>query len=358
MRIAFVLPGSGISGGVRTTQRFATALEERGHEVTIAYRMLPRNVRVRFREWHLRVRYPKTVDWLRRFTGVKRPYHDISPEVVGEQDFVLAVGPKAAKDVATLPPKCGIKVEHVRGHAQNESLVLEAWQRPWPKIVSSAHLKSEIEKRGFGPVVAVVWHGVDPEEYFPDGDELARKGVGAIWHQAPVKGPETALAVFRALRAARPNLPLTAFSYRPKPKNWPAWMRFVRRPSIERARRIYSSCNVWFCSSRSEGHGNPLLEAMACGCALVSTACGGPSDLIRDGETGFLVPVDDVDMMVGRITEILDDDSLRQRIVAGSRELAASRGWPAAAEKLEAALVAIRDGRLSVETAPASPPVE
>ena len=64
-------------------------------------------------------------------------------------------------------------------------------------------------------------------------------------------------------------------------------------------------------TSRSEGMPNVLLEAMASGCACVSTDCDfGPSDLIVSGENGFLVPVHDVEAIAGRICALLEDDSL------------------------------------------------
>ena len=56
---------------------------------------------------------------------------------------------------------------------------------------------------------------------------------------------------------------------------------------------FYSALDVYVLSSRSEGLGTSLLEAGACGCAVVSSDCGGPSDFIRHGYNGFLFPVED-----------------------------------------------------------------
>lgn len=51
----------------------------------------------------------------------------------------------------------------------------------------------------------------------------------------------------------------------------------------------YNDGTVLVCASESEGTPNPALEAAACGCTVVSTRVGNMSELIRDGENGYLV---------------------------------------------------------------------
>lgn len=75
----------------------------------------------------------------------------------------------------------------------------------------------------------------------------------------------------------------------------------------------YANHKIFVMASRREGMPNVLLEALASGCACVSTDCDfGPSELIRDGDNGFLVPVNDTDTMAGKICLLLDDDRICQ----------------------------------------------
>jgi GalNAc-alpha-(1->4)-GalNAc-alpha-(1->3)-diNAcBac-PP-undecaprenol alpha-1,4-N-acetyl-D-galactosaminyltransferase len=74
---------------------------------------------------------------------------------------------------------------------------------------------------------------------------------------------------------------------------------------------------VYVLSSRYEGFPNALLEAMACGCAVVSTACPtGPAEIIDDGVSGLLVPVDDAATLAAAIDRLLADDTLRDKLAA------------------------------------------
>ena len=65
-------------------------------------------------------------------------------------------------------------------------------------------------------------------------------------------------------------------------------------------------------ASYTEGMPNTLIEAMSLGLACVSTdcPCGGPKDLIRDGENGFLIPVNDAAALADRLSQLLADPDM------------------------------------------------
>jgi glycosyltransferase involved in cell wall biosynthesis len=78
-------------------------------------------------------------------------------------------------------------------------------------------------------------------------------------------------------------------------------------------------------SSRHEGLPTVLIEALACGCPVVSTDCpSGPAEILQDGEYGRLVPVDDPEALADGIAATIDDpppaDRLRGRADDFARE--------------------------------------
>jgi glycosyltransferase involved in cell wall biosynthesis len=66
------------------------------------------------------------------------------------------------------------------------------------------------------------------------------------------------------------------------------------------------------------------MEAMALGKPLIASRMGGLTDLVDDGETGLLVPPDDVDALRQAIERLLADKNLRERMgAAGKRKVSA-----------------------------------
>ncbi len=77
--------------------------------------------------------------------------------------------------------------------------------------------------------------------------------------------------------------------------------------------------SVFVLSSVREGFGNVLVEAMACGCPVVSTECpSGPAEILENGAYGPLVPVGDDAALADAILSLLDDPPDRDRLRARS----------------------------------------
>jgi glycosyltransferase involved in cell wall biosynthesis len=91
-------------------------------------------------------------------------------------------------------------------------------------------------------------------------------------------------------------------------------------------------------SGNVDGLPNTVLEALASGTAVVATLAGGIASVVRDDETGALVPERDVGALSAAIRALLADPARRQRLGAGGRAAVESRhGWGAAAARFEAA---------------------
>ena len=79
---------------------------------------------------------------------------------------------------------------------------------------------------------------------------------------------------------------------------------------------LLAACDVLAVASRHEPLGNVVLEAWAAEVPVVATASAGPAALIRDGETGLLVPIEDADALAAALRRVAEDRGLRTGLAA------------------------------------------
>jgi starch synthase len=185
--------------------------------------------------------------------------------------------------------------------------------------------------------VHVIYNGIDTAEYKPDPgtDVLERFGVdpgkpsvvfvGRITRQKGVQ------YLLEAAKAAREGV---------------VWIeQMLPKPEVI---QILSHATVFACPSIYEPLGIVNLEAMACEAAVVATATGGIVEVVVDGETGFLVPIEPGDDGTGapkdaakfaadfaeRVNTLIADPARAAQFgKAGRRRAVESFAWPAIAEQ-------------------------
>lgn len=98
--------------------------------------------------------------------------------------------------------------------------------------------------------------------------------------------------------------------------------------------RAVASADVLIHPSRTEAFGNVVLEAMASGLPIVSSATDSSKVLIKDGQSGLLCPPADLDCFVKKVAQLAGDTNKRRAMGAEARISSSAFTWDGACESV------------------------
>jgi N-acetyl-alpha-D-glucosaminyl L-malate synthase BshA len=179
----------------------------------------------------------------------------------------------------------------------------------------------------FGGPIELIGNFVDTERFRPQSSAHGKTVLHAS-NFRPLKRVGDVLAVFQKVRERVPDAELVLVGDGPTRAELEAQhvpnVRFVG--ATKDPLSFLQSADVFLFPSELESFGLAALEAMSCGVPVVATRVGGLSELVEDGQTGYLQPLGDLDGMAERVTRLLTEPDTHQRLAAAARE-AATRSW-------------------------------
>lgn len=211
-------------------------------------------------------------------------------------------------------------------------------------ILSLSHYTRRILEGLLGgrPITGVLPMPIDTEFFSPEADKRVPGRIGFSGRvDDPRKNVDLLLRALALVRSRRPGATALLIGGEPDERlrrriaelDLGGAVEFLPYQSTETLRGWLRTLDVLVVPSHQEGLCIAALEAMACGCPVVSTRCGGPEEFIIDGETGTLVDSDPA-QMADAICAIIDDPHLRSRLMQGARNIVVSRYSPSKARDI------------------------
>lgn len=195
------------------------------------------------------------------------------------------------------------------------------------------------------PADRIIIHpGVDPAVFYPGG----RRPLGQPWRISSLvrghalKGLNVLLAAYGSLSAeARSSASWSLITNDPL-HNMRIPPEFaIHRPQDDgQLSQLLRDTDIFLSTSLWEGFGLPALEAMACGCAVITSRNGGCDEYAVDGSNCLTYQPDDHLALAGLIKRLMEKSDLAPRLAANGIRTARRFNWEASADKLLALLEA------------------
>ena len=180
--------------------------------------------------------------------------------------------------------------------------------------------------------ITVVYNGVDIDRFASSVKAGYARGrdfpvlIGTVGHLAPIKGVDVFVRAAALISSRRQGVGFIAIGEDKSPDL--DYRRFLDDLVVELGvSRIVampgwqdnipgelSSLTLFVSAARSEPFGLAIVEAMAAGLPIVASASEGALEIIKDGFSGKLVPIDDPESLAEAINDLLDDPLERTRL--------------------------------------------
>lgn len=395
MKINFVLPGVGISGGTRVVFEYATRLSERGHDVTVLHPVVPPQMdegllspRTRLSQAVTAIHRLLTndgVSWFDVEASVRR-IPTLSPRFVKrfessipDADVTIATSWETAYTVAALGESKGEKAYFVQHYeiwglwnseecwkrvatisddateypiqmsrveppssplASTKRLVDNSYRLGLDLVTISSWLERLLQEQFDQEVAATIRNSVNHETFYydPPPETTDRTMVFVPYRRTAWKGAEQAEDLLHALSNGSFTVDLHAFAPASDPSDLPDSVTWHESVSDAELRRLYSAADVIAIPSWVEGFGLPPLEAMACKTAVVATNVGCIPDVAPDGERAVPVPPRNSEALISAVTDLIEHPSKQDHYKKAGHEFATSYSWDDCTKEFEETL--------------------
>ena len=341
-RVAIVAPTLDILGGQGVQARaLLEHLREDGYDV----RLVPINPG-----------FPRGLRWLRRLRYVRtvanEAFYVPSLHRLSQADVVhvfsasywsFLLAPLPAIVAARLYGK-RVVLNYHSGEALDHLAHWGALVHPWLRlahaiVVPSAYLRRVFASYGYA--TRAVPNVVDVSRFaYRERDPLLPRLVSTR-NLEPHYRVDNTLEAFALLKGRYPGATLTIAGYGSEESRLAHrarslgvdGIRFVGRVEPAHMPALYAGADIFVNASVVDNQPLSVLEAFASGLPVVSTATGDIETMVKDGETGRVIPPDDPAAMAKAVTALLDDPEQARDMARRARREAEQYTWPRVREQ-------------------------
>jgi glycosyltransferase involved in cell wall biosynthesis len=359
MRIAFIVPGFAREpvGGIRVVYSLANGLVGHGHRVTVVHEAFFRRPLLAGSGASSRRQLEELVSGARDIARARPAtvrWQDVDPSVdlryvarATQRDFpagdvVVATAWQTAELVATLPPAKGRGCYLIQGletWSGGEQRVDATWRLPLRRLFIAEWLFDRASAMHLDDCYRIP-AAIDTGRFrstVPIDERPPR--IAMLYSTASGKGGADGIAALEVARRVVPKLEAVLFGVSRRPTGLPEWIEYVQDPpQAELVEHVYNGSALYLCPSQSEGWHLPPAEAMACGCAVVSTDIAGVREYALHQQTAMLSAVGDVEALASNVVALIRNESERCRLARAGASRISGYSWERSSTAFEEAV--------------------
>lgn len=224
-------------------------------------------------------------------------------------------------------------------------LIRMIWSQAARVIANSQGLRELALRTNPRERIDVIPNGIDTKHFFPEpknrppGKWIITSGASRVTRR---KGLEYLIRAVALLKDAHPHIVLKILGdgndkarLEKLVEEWKLQkhVEFLGRIPREKTAPYYQEASVFVLPSQNEGMSNAMLEALASGLPIIATATGGSTELVKEGENGFLVHMRSPEDIAEKLRMFLDNPELLNKFGVASRKRAEELSWEKVAQE-------------------------
>jgi glycosyltransferase involved in cell wall biosynthesis len=322
-RMAYVIPGVKISGGVAIILQHANRLKKLGYDVKI-------------------ITFSKEtkIDWFENHVPIFSIIKNNKEKLFSDIDTLIATHWSTAFFVnfANVGRRIYfVQSDERRFNPDNKSeikSITETYQLDMEFMTEAKWIQSWL-KNEFNKDAYYVPNGLDENIFHKESlNYLAERKKTRVLIEGPIdfwfKGMDKA---YNAIKDLECEIWIISSHGKPK-KDW-RYDKFFENVPIEKMKDIYSSCDIFLKMSYMEGFFGPPMEAMACGCAVVVGKVTGYDEYIKNEHNALVVEQGDVEGAKKVVQRLIDDKALREKLIENGYKTSREWSWDKSIKLLE-----------------------
>lgn len=323
MDIAFILPNLPFSptGGFKVVFDYADFLSEEGNDVTIYYDV-SNFLKKRIKWKTLRIILSKLIlvikicpKWYKFKNKInQKAMSEVSDIKIHDRLIATAVNTAYILNCVKMPDRN--KFYFIQGYEtwlMSKEEVIQSYSFKMTKIVVSNWLKNIVAKYN-QETIHLVCNGIDLNNFKINTVIGERYKHSIIFHfrKLECKGSNIAISVIKKLKEMFKDLSVDVVgTEHRRPDELPEYCNYYHDINSKKVSLLNNKNRVFLCTSIEEGFGLPGLEAMACGCVLVTTDFLGSREYARNRENALVAQIGNINDLVKLVKELFDNEGLQ-----------------------------------------------